>query len=125
MITLNGTTETLQVTLGGANSHDFVINYDDVSAGGVQVPNGTAVNVAVTDQTALLSAPAEGGKKIVRSIHVRNKTANTTTVSIAKKVSSTSYTFTSAISLASGESADWVPGKGWTVYTSGGLVRTS
>lgn len=123
MIVLQDTTESLVATLGGANAHDWVVSWDDVSVGGQVTHNGAEGQATAAAAFTLVPVATEG-KRVVRSIQVRNTTSNTTTIVFGKKKSSTTRAISSAISLASGESLHYGP-NGWVVYTIGGLVRTS
>lgn len=108
MIVLDGTTESLVVTLGGANSHDFMAVVETIGPG--QSPGqgqlvAVEVNVAVTTaNSAIVAAPTAGTVKIIRELSVRNMTANSTTVALSKRVGSTNYAIGSTVTLTSGQS---------------------
>jgi hypothetical protein len=120
-IVLRGT-EALNLTLGGANSHDYHISYKTVSPGGEETLQATSGNLAAVDETAVVAASASADRKVViTGILIRNKTANATTLTWASKVTGgTARVLFPAISLGSGESAEWTPGYGWQIYLTAG-----
>jgi hypothetical protein len=109
MILLEATTETLVVTLGGANAHDFIATYETLGPGQKQgegeLGSQETALAATTANTVILAAPASGVRKVLKRLSVRNGTANSTTVAISKRVSSTNYAIGPTITLADGQSA--------------------
>lgn len=127
MIVLNDSTESLVVTLGGANSHDFLVAHEVLSAGGRKndgEPKEQNTNVAATTaNTAILAAPATSTRKVVKKISVRNMTANSTTVAISKRVSTTNYAIGPTFTLASGESLVMDEEGRYTMYNATGTKK--
>lgn len=121
--------ETLTVTLGGANSHDFTVSGEDiVFASGVQKDSMWGVlstNVAVTTETTISAAPATGATRNVMSIFGRNNTASSTTVLIKKVVGTTHYSLTPTFTLASGEAFIIDTLGKLTCYLANGAIRTT
>lgn len=128
MIACVDTTESLTVTLGGSNRHDFTATFEEIPTGG-RVGEGTlkatSGSPATTAAATIMAAPGALSKRVLRTLFVRNTTVTTTTVTLSKVIASTVYAVSGAISLASGESFCYgVDGK-ITMYTSTGIVRTS
>ena len=120
MIVLRDSTETLTITLGGTNAHEWHTSYEQFGPGQAgPEPKANSGTIATTDQTAICS-PGTGGAARIKSIYIRNTTGNTTTVHVESKISSTSRSLTPAISLASGEGLGYESGSGWQVYLTNG-----
>lgn len=124
MIILRGT-ESLVVTQSAAESHDYHVSMDVLSAGKEATPDATSLNIAVStaDQTVVAAPTVSDQKKVIKSIFVRNRTANTTTLTFKTLVSGgTARVISPAISLASGQALFYSEATGWKVYDSDGTV---
>lgn len=123
-IHLRDSTESLTFTLGGSNAHEYHISYEQFGEGGsgptLKVASGA---VSDTNQTAVVT-PTVGPVRI-KSIHIRNTTGNSTTVHVESKISSTSRSLLSVITLASGESVGYESGSGWQVYLTTGNKKAA
>lgn len=128
-IILEDTTESLVVTLGGANSHDFIATIERYSGGeraGDAVETSEEVNVAVTTaNTSVVAAPVSGQRKRIKRLSVRNTTANSTTVALSKRVNTTNYAIGPTVTLADGQSVIWDESGKPTVYNKTGEAKAA
>lgn len=129
MIACNATTESLTLTLGGANAHNYTATYETLAPGakvGEGVMKSKSGAPATTAAATIMPAPTTGGINVLRTLFVRNTTAVTTTVTLKKVISGdATYVLTGDISLASGESFAYDSTGKITMYTITGIVRTS
>lgn len=127
-IVLKNATESLVMTLGGANAHAYSANFLKLPAGARMadaIPSSNQGSIAATTETALVAAPGEGVIHVVTSFFIRNDTANTTTVVIAKDVSGTNRNISPVISLTSGQSLFWSAEKGFKIFLIDGTEKAA
>jgi hypothetical protein len=118
-IVLKDTTESLVFTLGGSNSHAYTANFAKITPGGRAadaIASSTTGVIATTAETALVAAPAAGFTHVCTSFFVRNDTAITTTVQVAKDISGTNRNISPLVSLTSGQSLFWSEETGFKIY---------
>ncbi len=125
VIVLRDSTESLVATLGGANAHDWHVSYEqEVAGGGPVISKAASGQATAAAAFTLVAAPATGATRI-NSIHVRNTTANTTTIVFGTKISTTTRAITPLISLTSGQCATYESGSGWQIYLISGAKQAA
>lgn len=83
----------------------------------------------ITASAVSYAAPASGHDYIIGSIHLSNPGATARVVTFYLSKGGTTYDATTqwgpAITLGSGEAAEWADGTGWIVYSSTGIAKTT
>lgn len=121
MITLNATTDSLELATGAAVSTDYHVSYaegDATGAGATFLLAASNGNVATATTTTVVSAPVSGKSRQIKYATVRNRsTTASQTITVKVDVSATEY-HVFAATLQPGEVAEFVDGRGWAVVTS-------
>lgn len=121
-LTLEGSTDALEVITSTAISVDYQVSWSNVTATALTTPGATAGNIASATTTTLIAAPAASNWRHVRSIVLRNAGATPNVVTVQVDRSAANRTLFST-SLGAGESLTWDEGGGWRVYASTGVPR--
>ncbi|MCC6269502.1 MAG: hypothetical protein IT300_18250 [Dehalococcoidia bacterium] len=122
MLTLDATTQTLELQTGAAVSTDYVASWLD-STTTTFTPGAAQGNVATATTTTIVAAPAASTQRGIKHLSVYNRsTTATQTVAIKKDVSATEYTIISA-TLAPGHSLQYSEDGGWAIFDSLGNLR--
>lgn len=126
MITLNGSTESITAVLSGSVSCDFHVRADLQTSPGTASPYQNTFNYATgTTPVVACAAPADGVFATVQLITVRNVGSTNVSVTFKKKVVSTTYSLSPALSLNAGDAAVFTPLEGWRVFDSNGALKTN
>ena len=121
-LTLEGSTDSLEVVTSTAISIDYQVSWSNVTATALTTPGVTVGNIASATTTTLIAAPAGSNWRHVRGVSLRNAgaTANVVTVQVNRSAGLRTLYRTS---LAGGESLNWEEAGGWRVYNSAGVPR--
>lgn len=127
MISLNATTQKLQVVLAGAittNQLDIDVTYreDDLSS---LTPMGAPAKTNNSTAVDIVAAPgASNVSRLIDFVSVYNTDTASATVTVQKDVSGTKYILHKCV-LGVGEKLEYTDFGGWKVITSSGAVKTS
>lgn len=89
VVTLDATTESLEVTTSAAVSTDYAVSYVD-NASGTMTPGSSHGNISTATTTAVLAAPASSTQRAVTAISLCNVgTTSTQTVTVKHDTSAT------------------------------------
>lgn len=121
-LTLEGSTDSLEVLTSTAISVDYQVSWSNVTATALTTPGATAGNIASATTTTVIAAPSASNWRHVRSIILRNAGASANVVTVQVDRSASNRTLFST-SLGSGESLTWEESGGWRVYNSAGVPR--
>lgn len=126
MLILNNTTDTLQVTLGGAvntNQLDCVASYREITTTTFDPKTASATTNDTTPIT-LVSAPNASTQHIIDEISVFNKDVNNATVTARLNRNGTILTLFRTV-LSPNEKLQYTDKNGWGVYTTAGALKQS
>jgi len=124
MILLDGTTETLTIATSSTADIDFLISYADISTSSFTPGSVEGKYVAINTANAALGSPAASTQRQVKLIIITNRHASTSNTIIVKKyVPTNEYYLTPSVTLAAGESMQYMDGQGWIYYASNGTVK--
>lgn len=121
-LTLQGSTDSLELVTSTAISVGYTVSWSNVTATALTTPGAAAANVASATTTTIIAAPSASNWRHVRSIQVRNNGATANVVTIQVDSSTTNIPLYST-SLAAGEVLNWEESGGWRVYASTGVPR--
>jgi hypothetical protein len=125
MIILKATTETLQVTTSSAAYLDYSVTYADITTTALNPSTNEGTIVGATT-TTLLAAPAASTQRQIKLVTIANRDiALSSTVTIKKDISGTSYILAPSMTLLAGESMQYMDGKGWVYYSTTGSIKGS
>ena len=123
-ISLEGSTDSLELVTSSAASTDYTIAWSNVTATALTTPGTSAGNIASATTTTVIAAPSASNWRYVRTISVRNAsttTSNTVTVQVDRSAANrTVYSAT----LAPGELLTY-DDTGWKRYASNGSQITN
>lgn len=125
MISLNTTSKSLEVVLGGSSVSPLPVV---VSTRIIQASDATTEDTITdtngTTPVTIVAAPGSGEKKLVEFISVYNPNSANATVTIRVDVSATKYIIL-VCTLAQGERLEYAEGRGWATYTTAGAIKNS
>lgn len=122
---LNATTEILEIVTTAAISTDYNIEYADYTSAGIFTLGSTQGNITTATTTTVVTAPASGTTRRIKSIFVRNRGAASQTITIIKDVSGTEYYLTGDMLLSAGEYFVYDINGGINTYTTNGSQKTA
>jgi hypothetical protein len=122
---LNATTEILEIVTTDAISTDYNIEYADYTSAGIFTLGSTQGNITTATTTTVVTAPASGTTRRIKSIFVRNRDAASQTITIIKDVSGTEYYLTGDMLLSAGEYFVYDINGGINTYTTNGSQKTA
>lgn len=118
MFFLNATTETLELLTSATADIDYQINYVDVIPAVSATPGCSQGKITTATTTTVLSAPASGTSRQIKSVFICNRHASVAnTVTVKKDISGTEYLLTSPTLLQAGEKLSYEDGAGWSLGT--------
>lgn len=126
MIVLTETTDNIQVVLGGAITISQLrcyASYRDITTS-IYLPGRNAVNTNSTTDVNLVPAPGSNTQRVVDTIIIFNQDTASTTVTLKLDANGTEFILIT-VTLAPNERLEYVDGKGFSVYTSGGALKNS
>lgn len=106
VVTLDATTETLEVTTSSTASLDYSVSYMD-NASGTLTPGSSHGNIASATTTAILAAPGASTQRAVTAITLCNISTTTSQSVILKHDTSATERVVGKGTLAPGECAVW------------------
>ncbi len=123
-ISLEGTTDSLEIVTSSAASTDYTVAWSNVSATALTTPGTGAGNISSATTTPIISAPAASNWRYVRTLTIRNAsttTSNTITVQVDRSAANrTVYSAT----LGPGELLTFGD-DGWNRYSAAGSAITT
>jgi hypothetical protein len=123
MILLTSTSDKLQLVTSAAVTVDVHASWVD-NASGTITPGRTNTGITTATTTDIVAAPGSSTQRNVKSLHVVNRHASTSTnVTIKHTDGSTTPQLTTAITLLAGESLEYVEGQGFRVYDATGQPK--
>lgn len=122
VVTLDATTESLEVATSSTSSTDYVVSYVD-NASGALTPGSAHGNITTATTTTVLAAPAASTQRAVTAVSVCNVGAAAQALTVKHDTSGTERTLARA-SIGAGECLRADNNGAWTVATVTGLVRT-
>lgn len=126
MIVLNSTTDKIQIVLGGTittNQLNCFANYRDITTT-AYTPARTVLNTNNTTAVDIIPAPASSTQRVVDYISVFNNDTASATVTIRFNDNGTTYNLFKT-TLDVGEKLEYQEGKGFSVITDSGAIKTS
>jgi len=126
MIVLSQTTDKIQVILGGTvatNQAQCVACWRDITATPTYTAGRSVANTNNTTDVDLIASPAASTQRVIDYIGIYNNDTANITVTLKFDASGTDYILWRG-TLATGEHLEYEDGKGWTVKTIGGLIKT-
>lgn len=126
MLVLSQTTDKIQVVLAAAvatNQAQCVASWRDITATPSYVAGRSVANTNGTTDVDLISAPAASTQRVIDFLSVYNNDTAPVTVTVKLDANGTDYIFWKG-TIAAGERLEYENGKGWTVFTAGGLIKT-
>jgi len=124
MIILDGNTETLTIATSSTADIDFLISYADIGASSFTPGSVEGKYVAINTANAALGSPAASTQRQVKLIIITNRHASASNTIVVKKyVPTNEYYLTPSVTLAAGESMQYMDGQGWVYYASNGTVK--
>lgn len=127
MIVLSQTTDKIQVVLGGTvatNQAQCVACWRDITATPSYTAGRSVANTNDTTDVDLIAAPAASTQRVIDFFSVYNNDTASITVTVKFDANGTDYILWKG-ALATGERLEYENGKGWTVFTVGGLIKLS
>lgn len=122
-ITLEGSTDSLEIVTSSAASTDYTVVWSNVTATALTTPGTGAGNIASATTTAIIAAPSASNWRYVRTLTLRNAsttTSNTVTVQVDRSAANrTIYSAT----LAPGE--ELIYNGEWQRYAANGSQITN
>jgi hypothetical protein len=126
MIVLSQTTDKIQVVLAGAvatNQAQCIASWRDITSAPTYTGGRSVANTNGTTDVDLIASPASSTQRIIDYIGIYNNDTATVTLTVKFDANGTDYIVWRG-SLATGEHLEYENGKGWTVKTAGGLIKT-
>jgi hypothetical protein len=121
VITLDATTESLEVQTLSAASTDYTVSYLDLSSG-TPTPGSTHGNVASVTTTTVLAAPAASTQRAVTAVSLCNVGTTSQSLIVKHDASGTERTISRA-ALGPSECLQASNDGSWSVFTSGGVPK--
>ena len=107
----------------------LTITGDDRTIAGNTDAYGVFKSGTITASAVSYVAPASGRDALITGIQISNPGATARTVYFYLSKGGTTYDATTqwgpAITLGAGESAEWIDGQGWVVYSSTGIAKST
>jgi hypothetical protein len=126
MLVLPNTTSKIQVVLGGTvatNQAHCSANWRDTTTAPTWDADSFAVLTNNTTDVDLVAAPAASTRRLVDTLNVYNNDTATINLTIKRDNSGTEFIYWKG-DLGPGERVEYENGKGWSVFTAGGLIKT-
>lgn len=126
MYVLTETTDILQIVLAGAittNQLRCYASYRDITTS-AYTPGRNAVNTNDTTDVDIVASPPSDTQRVIDTITVFNADNANATITIKLDVNGTDFELIS-VTLGPNERLEYVDGKGFSVYTSGGALKNS
>lgn len=121
VVTLDATTETLELETSSASSTDYAVSWMD-NASGTLTPGSTTGNVASATDTTIVAAPGASTQRAITVVKVCNAGSTSQTVRLLHDTSGTERMLSRAV-LAASECAVWDNNGSLQVRTSAGVPR--
>lgn len=126
MIILKATTETLQIVTTTAAAIDYSITFTDITPTSFTPSTSEGKITTATTTTSVVSAPAASTQREIKLITISNRDVSLSdTITVQKSISGTNYSITPSITLAAGETMQYMDGSGWLYYSASGTVKGS
>lgn len=123
-LTLDATTDTIDVVTGAAVNTDYAISYVDETTT-TFTPGDLDGQITTATTTTIVTAPAASTRRGVKHISITNVGTTTQTVTVRKAITGPAQRrLFPTVSLLAGESLQFNEGKGWTVHGVGGAEKT-
>jgi hypothetical protein len=125
MIVLTST-DKIEIVLAGAvatNQLQCVAAWRDITSTPTYVAGRSVVNTNSTTSVDFVAAPAASTQRVIDFMSVFNRDTANADVTIRMDVSATEYILWKGV-IATGERMEYENGKGFTVLTAGGLIKT-
>jgi len=126
MIVLQDTNDSLEVVLAGAittNQLQCSVSWRDITTSGY-TPGGSRALTNSTTDVSLVAAPAASTQRVIDNITIYNADTATATVTVQIDDNATEYILVK-VTLAAGETLQYVEGFGWQALTSQGAVKNA
>ena len=126
MLVLSQTTDKIQVVLASVvttNQAQCIASWRDITATPTYTGGRSLANTNSTTDVDLVTGPSASTQRIIDYLSVYNNDTANITVTIKYDASGTEY-IAIKVPLATGEQLEYENGKGWTVKTAGGLIKT-
>lgn len=122
-ITLNATNKILEITTANAVNTDWVVSWVDATTSSF-TPGDDQGTISTATTTTIVSAPAAGTQRGIKSISVYNKGTSQQVITIKKDAAATEYSLFKA-ALEANESVQWTDGSEWSVFDALGRAKTA
>lgn len=123
VVTLDATTETLEVTTSAAVNTDYSVSYMD-NASGTLTPGSSHGQITTATTTAILAAPGASTQRAVAAVSLCNVGTASQTVTVKHDTSGTERVIARA-SLGASECLRAENGGSWQVFQSNGTPRVT
>lgn len=126
MIVLSQVTDKIQVVLAASvasNQAQCLACWRDITATPSYVAGRSVANTNSTTDVDLVASPAASTQRVIDFLSVYNNDTANITVTVKFDASGTDYIIWKG-TIGPGERAEYENGKGWTVVTIGGLIKT-
>ncbi len=126
MLVLSQTTDKIQVVLGGtvtANQAQCVAAWRDITATPTYVAGRSVANTNNTTDVDLIASPATSTQRVIDYLSIYNNDTAAITLTVKLDANGTDYILWKG-SIGPGERLEYENGKGFTVLTTGGLIKT-
>lgn len=120
MIVLTETTDNLQAVLAGAittNQLNCLASWRDVTTT-AYTPGRTAINTNSTTDVNVVAAPASSTQRVIDFVSIYNADTVAAVVTVKLDANGTEYPIVK-MTLAAGETLEYVDGAGWSVKSTG------
>lgn len=119
-----GTTDKLQLVTSSAANVDAVTSFVDNNSGAV-TPGVQGTTIAAAATTDICAAPGASTYRAVVTVNIRNRHAATAnTVTVQQVIGASTFELIK-VTLAAGQSLQWVESVGWGVYDATGAFLTT
>ena len=122
-------TDNFAAKQGTGTDVSMQITGDDRTISGSTDAYSVLAQSTLTASAVSYLAPASGHDYIVSSVMISNPGATARVVTFYLDKGGTTYDATTqwgpTISLGAGEAAEWISGRGWTLYNSSGIAKTT
>ena len=123
MILLKATTESLQFVTTSVAAIDYSISFADITTTTFN-PSSNEGKITTATTSTTLSAPAASTQRQVKLVTITNRDASASnTVMVQKLISGVAYVLAPTFTLLAGESAQYLDGQGWVVFSSNGSIK--
>lgn len=120
-VTLDATTETLELDTSTTSSTDYAVSWVD-NASGTMTPGSTTGNVTSVAHTTIVAAPGASTQRAITVVKVCNAGATSQTVRLLHDLSGTERMLSRAV-LAANECAVWDNAGSLQIRTASGVPR--